>query len=147
MHNLFTFNTKKPFGRGFSFIEISMVLVVIAILGAIVYPRYREHLFRSERSQALVGLYQLQVWLEQKFTADQVYPNTLDCSSCKLSAQYTYTISATGDAYTLKATPKSGTTAYEDSRCHTYVIDEKQQRSNITGKGEIIAGNSTCWLL
>ncbi|MGL5336883.1 MAG: type IV pilin protein [Enterovibrio sp.] len=143
---MFKFNT-KPFGHGFSFLELVIVLVIVSILGAIVYPKYQEHLYRGERSQAVIGLYQLQVWLEQEFTAKQSYPSDIkDCKNCKLAEQYAYSITISSKGYTLKATPKSGTMAEKDKACYIFEIDQDQVRQNITAEGNRINGTRDCWL-
>ena len=63
--------------KGFTLIEVMIVVAIIGILSAIAYPSYTEYIARGHRADARAGLLQAQQWLERAATATGVYPTTL----------------------------------------------------------------------
>ena len=59
--------------RGFTLIELMIVVVIIAVLAMIAYPSYQEQVRKSRRNQAKADLMELTQALERKFTADRDY--------------------------------------------------------------------------
>ena len=55
--------------KGFTLIELMIVVAVVSILSAIAYPSYAEYVRRGHRSDAKAGLLQAQQWLERAATA------------------------------------------------------------------------------
>jgi type IV pilus assembly protein PilE len=62
--------------RGFTLIEVMMAVVVVAILAAIAYPSYQEHLAKSRRAEGKAGLLKAAQVLERFYTDRQNYGNT-----------------------------------------------------------------------
>lgn len=100
--------------KGFTLIELMIVVAVVSILSAIAYPSYAEYVRRGHRSDAKAGLLQAQQWLERAATATGQYPNTLPATFTAWASDSTkrYTIGfkgvATSTTYTLIATRKPG---------------------------------------
>lgn len=63
--------------RGFTLIELMIVLAIVGILSAIAYPSYTEYVRRGYRADARAGLLQAQQWLERAATATGNYPAAL----------------------------------------------------------------------
>jgi type IV pilus assembly protein PilE len=111
--------------RGFTLIELMVVLAVIAIIAAIALPSFTKQVMRSHRADAARGLSELQLRQERWRASHAKYIGT-DSSAGDLTAfgslpisdYYTFTLdsaeSATG--FTVKATP-TGTQA-NDSDCN-----------------------------
>lgn len=60
-------------GAGFTLVELLIAVAIVAILAAIVYPSYQEHLRKAKRAEgksALLRLLQLQ---ERNYTANGTY--------------------------------------------------------------------------
>ena len=55
--------------KGFTLIEVMIVVAIIGILSAIAYPSYTEYIARGHRADARAGLLQAQQWLERAATA------------------------------------------------------------------------------
>ena len=68
--------TKKQ--KGFTLIELMIVVAVVGILSAIAYPNYTEYVRRGHRADARAGLLQAQLWMERSATATGVYPTNAD---------------------------------------------------------------------
>ncbi|MDR2299552.1 MAG: type IV pilin protein [Comamonas sp.] len=103
--------------RGFTLIELMIVLAVVGILSAVAYPSYTEYVRRGHRADARTGLLQAQMWMERAATATGVYPTNADTTKILPAAlswtgdsNKRYTIefkSSTNAAYTLIAKRKN----------------------------------------
>ena len=123
--------------RGFTLIELMIVIAVIAVLASIALPAYTEQVRKSRRSDALSNISQLALQLEKWRASNPSYsgytvPPTLSTTF------YTVALAsgATGRAYTITAKPEG---AQSTDRCgtFTYAFD--------AGRVTKSAGESDCW--
>ena len=132
--------------RGFTLIELMIVVAVVAILAAIAYPSYAEYVRRGHRSEARTGLLQAAQWLERAATVTGTYPAAAGFPTAltKVSSDL-YDIAYTPGAapiatYALKATPKSAQTA---DKCGTYTLDNTGLRGAAGATSGAIV--TECW--
>lgn len=84
--------------KGFTLIELMIVIVVIAILAAIAVPSYQEYLRKSARAAAQAQMMDIANRQQQFLLANRSYVNkaTLEASGFaledKVSSRYTYDI-------------------------------------------------------
>ena len=130
---------------GFTLIEIMIAVVVIAILVAIAYPSYLEHVKTTRRGEAKAALLELSQFMERKFTADGCYkcgtetvtlpltqvPRDGDTKYYDLRLASSPAVSSA--SYTLEAAP---TGAMSGDSCGTFKLDQT---------GTKTAGASNCW--
>lgn len=142
--------------KGFTLIELMVVVLIVGILAGIAYPSYRDSVTRTNRNAAQACLASHATHMERFYTTNLRYDqdtagtamNTaalqalnLDCASQQNTGDhYTYSFNAIARAtYTLNATP-TGTQATQDAKCGTLRLDQAGTRS-VTGT----AGVSKCW--
>lgn len=131
--------------KGFTLIEVMIVVAIIGILSAIAYPSYTEYIARGHRADARAGLLQAQQWLERAATATGVYPTSLPASltwSGDGTKRYDIALAAgaTNAAFTLTATPKG---AQVGDKCGTYTLTHTGLRgANGVTSGAIV---TECW--
>ncbi|WP_240671790.1 type IV pilin protein [Enterovibrio baiacu] len=140
----------KTLQLGMTLIEILVAIAIIGALTSIAVPAFSNYLIQAERSRVQTDLYQLQVWVEQQYTAKSVYPSEIKCTRCQVSDEYTFTIdidkSGTGnDVYKIKATPKSTSNQKNDTDCYTMIINAASEQSNKSKDGTTL-DSSKCWV-
>lgn len=119
---------------GVTLMELLVVCVVIAILGAIALPTYRQYMVRTNRTDAKTALMSAAGGMERCFTRFSRY----DDDACEILDAYDsggdgvttegghYVIRladpATATEFTLEAVPQDGQT--QDTKCGTLSIDQ-----------------------
>jgi len=141
--------------RGFTLIELMVVAAIVAVLAAIGYPTYLNHVRKTARAEAKVRLLQVAQLQERYFTEQNSYTTNIagllgvtgtvySSSTNDAGSKYQITAApgATGvitTSYTLAAVPQGSQTG--DTDCMTLLLQH-------TGKKEIYmgSGNATkCW--
>jgi len=113
--------------KGFTLIELMIVVVVIGVLAAIALPSYREYAARARRADAKNALADVELAME-KWRANNIrYTSTLADLNMTVTSEdgfYSLTISnVTSFAYQANAAPMGGTRQAGD-RCGTFVVDQ-----------------------
>ncbi len=85
--------------RGFTLIELMIVVAIVAILAAIAYPSYQDSVRKSRRADARAVLLEAAQFMERRYTEN-------------FQAGYTSVNNAALTAAGLGSSPKDGGTAY-----------------------------------
>ena len=117
--------------RGFTLIELMIVVAVIGILGTLVYPSYLDHINTSRRAEAISALVILASDQERFYTANNAYATTLgQLGSTGFSESNYYTLLVAGDGvgFALTAAPND----WGDNLCGSFFLDSLGRRG-VTG--------------
>lgn len=130
--------------KGFTLIEMMIVLAIIGILTAIAVPNYMSYVTEARRSDGQVALLDLATRADRYFTDNNTYVGVtlagVGMPAASPEGQYNLQISAAGaTSYTLQAAP-TGSHAINDTECATLTYNELGQKG-ITGTGTA----ADCW--
>ncbi len=115
--------------RGFTLIELMIVVAVIAILSAIAIPAYTGYVTRSKLTEAFSNLSSMSVAMQQYYQDNRTYadvtsassPDPWPCATANLPTgkYFSFTcVNQTATTFTLTATPTGGLVA------PSYAIDQ-----------------------
>jgi type IV pilus assembly protein PilE len=129
--------------RGFTLIELMIVVVVVAILSAIAIPSYKDYVIRARITQALRWLSTAQPRMEQCYQDNRTYNDggSVDCCVKALAdSADDFALSCTSDTatYTLTATGTGTMTGF------TYTLDQADARA--TSAAPAGWGTGSCWI-
>jgi type IV pilus assembly protein PilE len=145
--------------RGFTLIELMIVVAIVAILARLAMPSYVDYLRRGVLPEAFTNLSDLRVKMEQYYQDNRNYGNTggTTCANnnaptwanfSPASAKYfTFTCALTGNSgtgnqsYTLTATGITGSRAAG----HVYTINQDNAQTTTSFKGATVS--KSCWLI
>lgn len=136
--------------NGFTLIELMITVAVVAILARIAFPAYSSYVARGKIADALSGLADYRVKMEQYFQDNRNYGTA--SSNCPVAAQasqyFTYACSVGADtpsvSYTATATSIAGAVGAATGD-YTYSINEANVKSTTKFKGGAVT--KACWLI
>jgi len=123
-----------PRQRGVTLIELMIVVAVIAALGVIAIPSYRDYASRAQRSEATAGLLRLAANQERFYLQNNTYsadPVALGFTAGRTETGL-YAITVVGDAlnYTATAVPVVGMGQAADADCQSFSINSAGVRTS-----------------
>ncbi|HZE61701.1 MAG TPA: type IV pilin protein [Burkholderiales bacterium] len=137
-------HARRGYGKGFTLIELMIVVVVISILGAIAYPSYIKYTARSRRSDAQQLMQEISLKEGQYILDARSYSTTLgstglninrqgwtcttDCTNVYYTVSAVMSMTATPPSYTITATPVTGSVVENDG---TLTLDNTGVRQRL----------------
>ena len=113
--------------RGFTLIELMIVVAIVGILSSIAYSSYQSSVVKSRRQAAQGCLVELAQYMERFYTSNMSYASaTLPTQQCQtdLSGHYTFDLAVqTASTYTVRATAE-GTQLAADGSCSPLTVTQ-----------------------
>jgi len=133
---------QKHTQRGFTLIEMVIVVAIVGLLAAIAYPSYQNQVIKSRRTDAKSALLNLSNQMEQYRYENNSYPASIGLvlpSTVSRGGHYQLAITAVNDTrYELSAQPRGAQVA--DTDCGAFTLDSTSERG-VSGSRSL----ADCW--
>jgi type IV pilus assembly protein PilE len=125
--------------RGFTLIELMVVVVIIAILSAVAVPAYQDYVVRAKITQAISGLSSRQVKMEQCYQDSRTY---VGCAACAAATDgdFAFSCTSTATTFTLTATGQDVMAGF------IYTVDQSDMKKTTGVAAGWGSGSTTCWV-
>lgn len=130
-------NILRTAQKGFTLIELIIVVAIIGIIASIAVPSYVDYIKRGQAAEATATLAAARIQMEQCFQDTRSYADAACAAFCTPAGQffnYSCSVGPTATTYTLRA---DGT---GDVANFFFTVDESNDR---TSQYDGVAGN--CW--
>ena len=141
--------------KGFSLIELLIVVVLVSIVLGVGVPGYRQYVERANRADATTALLRLAAAQERFFIANGAYATEAQRAGAPPAGlgiggtergYYDLNIANPNGAaigYTITATIAAGSNQADDTECTTFTVNERGQRTTTDGGGADTTED--CW--
>jgi type IV pilus assembly protein PilE len=136
--------------RGFTLIELMIVVVVIGVLATIAYPSYMDYTQRARLAEARSQLMDARAKLEQYYQDNRTYTGAdgagFPCNATTINQNmkyFTYTCALAANTFTITATGQAG----QGMGGFVYTINESNVRATTGVYSGWSGAGSTCWVI
>ena len=129
-HTFCIISMMRRLRRGFSLLEVMIVVVIIGILATLAYPSLEGYLQRSKQTEAKVGLSAVYTAQKIYFAINQTYADSLSNLDVQLETggSSRYSITLTGSSSSFTATAKGNLD--DDAVLDIWTIDQNKTLQN-----------------
>ena len=128
--------------KGFSLIELMIVVAVIGILAAVAYPAYQDYVIRSKRGDAMNALAAVRIAQEKYRANSTAFTSSLSdlgLSSDSPDEYWTISIPSASTGFIAIALPD-----HTDDECPMFAVD-RDGRNSVYNNGTYTAAGAGCW--
>ena len=143
------YNNYRINSRGFSLVELMVVIAIMGVLAAIVVPNYSEHIKRGKLTDAVNELAQLRLAMERAFQNTGTYAGT-GTDPCAVSMPtgkyFTFTCTSASSPPTYTLTAKNiGSQGLGAAESYKYTINEGGVMQTAAYAGTTFDTPKSCW--
>lgn len=136
----------KRMQAGFTLIEVMIVVAIVGILTAIAVPAYGDYVKRGRITEAVSGLSDMRVKMEQFFQDNRTYVGACVAGTVAPlpanTTQFTFSCSSlSASAYTVSATGTSTMAGF------TFTVDQSNVRNTTALPTGWTGTNTNCWVI
>jgi type IV pilus assembly protein PilE len=138
--------------RGFTLLELMIVVGIVAILASMAIPAYSEYVRRGRITEATATLAGMRVKMEQYFQDNRTYVNACGAPGSSVAplppatVNFTYAcaiVAGPPSTYTMTATGRAGTVV----EGFQYTMDDTNRRTTVMAAPSTWPGSANCWVL
>ncbi len=135
-------NILKVVQKGFTLVELMIVVAIIGILTVIAIPNYQDYVTGSSLAEASSGLANKRIAMEQYFQDNRTYVGSdgagLPCAADNIGANFNFACVVAASTYTITATGKN--------KAAGFVMTVNEQNVKATTAAKAGWGtNANCW--
>lgn len=138
--------------KGFSLIELMIVIAIIGVISAVAFPSYTSYMEKSRRADAKIALTKMASIQERYYLQNSTYTTTVaDVGGADSDdGYYTLSIAAGADGiaegFILTATADAGDSQANDTNCKKLILNSLGTKTSEDSSGTVDSTNAKkCW--